>query len=236
MPPKGSKSSEGGTGHAASASNKGRLPKSWPADLTYLTAPMYSKAMTTDVCRQLHVAPTGTTKSSLLKIATNGGTAATVRITSITNPTHPANGQHGLFAAQHLPPDSLILLYLGFVHAREDTDPTSDYDLTLDRELGIGVDASKMGNEARFINDYRGIGPAPNAEFREVWIDAGGGKAEKRMAVFVLSAGKSGKRAKGIPKGEEILVSYGKGFWKERKTEEAEGPEVLEGQHSEHDT
>lgn len=33
------------------------------------------------------------------------------------------------------------------------------------------------------------------------------------VAIFVLPAGKSGKRKHGIPEGHEILVSYGKGFW-----------------------
>jgi len=35
----------------------------------------------------------------------------------------------------------------------------------------------------------------------------------------VLSAGKRGKRSKGIAKGEEIVVSYGKGFWHHRREE-----------------
>lgn len=105
---------------------------------------------------------------------------------------------------------------MGYVHGPADLDEDSDYDLSLDRELGVGVDASKMGNEARFINDYRGVSTGPNAEFRLVFIDVGKGQVEKRMGVFVLSAGKSGKRAKGIEKGKEILVSYGKGFWAER--------------------
>jgi len=95
-------------------------------------------------------------------------------------------------------------------------DETSDYDLSLDREVGISVDASHMGNEARFINDYRGIAQAPNAEFRDIFVAVANNKVEKRVGVFVLSAGKSGKRSKGIARGQEILVSYGKGFWAER--------------------
>lgn len=142
-----------------------------------------------------------------------------MKTVKISSESHPANGQHGLFASQSLLPDSFILPYLGFVHDDNETDEQSDYDLSLDRERGVSVDASKMGNEARFINDYRGVGSSPNAEFREVWMDVGNGKAEKRMAVYVLGAGKSGKRAKGIPKGEEILISYGKGFWSERQSE-----------------
>jgi hypothetical protein len=80
-----------------------------------------------------------------------------------------------------------------------------------------------MGNETRFINDYRGVSAAgPNAEFRDVLVDFGNGMLERRIGVFVLSGGKlkGGKRAKGIAKGGEILVSYGKGFWNERKRDE----------------
>lgn len=85
-----------------------------------------------------------------------------------------------------------------------------------------------MGNEARFVNDYRGVpgrdGKRQNAEFKEVWWAGKDGKGEKGMAVFVLPAGKRAVgRAKtvGIAKGEEILVSYGKGFWDQRRDEEA---------------
>ena len=124
---------------------------------------------------------------------------------------------------QNLLPNTFILTYLGFVHGSVDTDPTSDYDLGLNAELGIAVDASGMGNETRFINDYRGVSTiGPNAEFRDVLVDLGHGMLERCVGVFVLSAGmvKSGKRAKGIAKGDEILVSYGKGFWNGRKGEE----------------
>jgi hypothetical protein len=138
----------------------------------------------------------------------------------VVDTSHPAHGQHSLCTTQHLTPDTFILPYLGFVHDQTDTDESSDYDLSLDRELGIGVDATRMGNEARFINDYRGVSTAPNAEFRDILFDVGNGMVEKRVGVFVLSAGKSGKRAKGIGRGQEILVSYGKGFWTERQSTE----------------
>ena len=142
-----------------------------------------------------------------------------VQCQKISDEIHPANGQYGLFAAHHLAPDSFILPYLGYVHTEAESDETSNYDLSLDRDVGIGVDAATMGNEARFINDYRGVPGADkaNVEFRDIWIDVGRGKAGKCIGIFVLPAGKSGKRAVGIRKGEEILVSYGKGFWQARK-------------------
>ena len=99
-----------------------------------------------------------------------------------------------------------------------------------------------MGNEARFINDYRGITSRPNAEFRDVFVIRNGVK-ERGVGVFVKAAkevkgkkgsgngngkgkgeGKVGKKAEmsGIAKGEEVLVSYGRGFWCFRR-EEMEG-------------
>ncbi|KAK1773207.1 hypothetical protein QBC45DRAFT_101526 [Copromyces sp. CBS 386.78] len=128
---------------------------------------------------------------------------------------------------------------------------TSDYDLWLDHsgspEADLAVDAARAGNEARFINDYRGIpNPAfpvgykpqnkkeevllkrPNAEFKVVWDPL---RQEKTMAVYVLPAGKkaTGKaREVGIERGAEVVVSYGKGFWEKRRAEEMkkEGVEV----------
>lgn len=47
---------------------------------------------------------------------------------------------------------------------------------------------------------------------------AGGTKWERRVGIFVLSAGKAGKRKQGVKAGEEILISYGKQFWESRKT------------------
>ncbi|KAF2198485.1 hypothetical protein GQ43DRAFT_155872 [Delitschia confertaspora ATCC 74209] len=192
-----------------------KIPKGWPAGIVYLQAPAYSKKLADKALEALLVPKASLSSVTVLPKAT--GPFSTVKIVKISSESHPAYGQNGLFANQHLPPDSFVLPYLGFVHDRSETDEHSDYDLSLDRYLGVGVDASKMGNEARFCNDYRGVGSSANAEFREVWTDIGNGKAEKRMAVYVLSAGKSGKRSKGVAKGEEILVSYGKGFWSERQ-------------------
>jgi hypothetical protein len=120
------------------------------------------------------------------------------------------------------------MLYLGLAHTDAESDPASDYDLSLDREAadGASVDASMCGNEARFINDYRGVRDGPNAEFRDVWVDVGSSMLEKRIGVFVLGEGKSGKRKKGIGKGMEICVSYGKGFWKEREKETGKAVQV----------
>jgi hypothetical protein len=77
----------------------------------------------------------------------------------------------------------------------------SDYDLSLYRTPGgvvsVGIDASAMGNEGRFVNDYRGIRAKPNAQFEE----RRGNNGELRMSVWTGS--------EAIKRGEEILVSTG---------------------------
>ena len=106
-------------------------------------------------------------------------------------------GHFGLFAAKKIPPRTHLLDYLGEVHC--DDRPSSDYDLSLYRTpdglVSVGVDASAMGNEGRFVNDYRGIRAKPNAQFEERRVDNG----ELRMTVWTGS--------EAIKKGEEILVS-----------------------------
>jgi SET domain-containing protein len=98
------------------------------------------------------------------------------------------------------------LYYLGEVHT--DDRPSSDYDLSLYRTqdgINVGVDAKLMGNEARFINDYRGVRDKPNAAFE----DDRSANGELRMSVW--------SKHLPIQKGDEILVSYGKSWWQERQ-------------------
>lgn len=202
------------------------LPKNWPPNMPYLTVPTYSKSLT-----PIHLSVLRTKSQDILDIPANTpkGPCALVKITPITTSSHPANRQSGLFTTKDLKPGTFILQYIGEIHASplpfasHDAEPAfsnsidphanSNYDLSLDREHGIGIDADKKGNEARFINDYRGIAEKPNAEFKEVWDER---RKERGMGVWVLPEGKSGK-GKGIRKGEEILVSYGRGFWSARK-------------------
>jgi hypothetical protein len=105
--------------------------------------------------------------------------------------------------------------YLGRTHTSFTTAIKSDYDLWLDREADLAVDASLQGNEARFVNDYRGVKDKPNAEFGVGWSETWN---ELIVGFWVL--GKAGEKKGGIRKGEEILVSYGKGFWGGRREEE----------------
>ena len=62
-----------------------------------------------------------------------------------------------------------------------------------------------MGNEARFVNDYRNTGRRPNVEFR-LRRDRRG---ELRQGVYVAAKA-------GVAAGEELLINYGKPFWRAR--------------------
>jgi hypothetical protein len=72
----------------------------------------------------------------------------------------------------------------------------------------VGIDATSMGNEARFVNDFRGIAKKPNAIFIDERTLSG------ELAMCIWSSGEK------IQKGEEILVSYGKSWWKSRAEEQ----------------
>ena len=101
--------------------------------------------------------------------------------------------------------EPLVHVFIGEIHC--DERPQSDYDLSLYRfpdGLSVGIDASTTGNEARFVNDYRGIATRPNAAFFDE-KDEGG-----TLRMFIRCGTQE------IKKGEEILVSYGKSWWKAR--------------------
>lgn len=139
-----------------------------------------------------------------------------VIIRDIVETGHPAKGQRGLFTCKKIAPRTHILDYVGEVHC--DDRPESDYDLSLYHAPGgvnVGVDASKMGNAARFTNDYRGVRQKPNALFEERRTPSG------ELCMSIWSGSES------IRKGEEILVSYGKGFWRARSST-AEGADSME--------
>ncbi|KAI0724271.1 SET domain protein [Cerioporus squamosus] len=182
-----------------------RRPPHWPAHLEYLDEPRYHSSVPTHI-REL-VSPALSRHAS----AQNYPRKAPVAIQLISDPSHPARGQYGLFATKKIPPRTLVIDYIGEVHC--DDRPGSDYDLSLYRtpdHVSVGVDAQFCGNEARFINDYRGVKPKPNASFQERKTESG----ELRMSVW------SGSEP--VKKGEELLVSYGKSWWRARQIADEE--------------
>lgn len=197
----------------AIASTTMSKPKNWPAGIPYLSAPLHGKDITAVHLTALRAKP-ASSAVSIVPVASTSLPAPLVRIQGISDPSHPANGQHGLFATRDLKPGTFILPYLGRVHTSKTTDPLSDYDLWLDKEQDLAVDAASCGNEGRFVNDYRGVRARANAEFGVAWCERWG---QLCVGFWVLGGGK--KHGEGIKKGEEICVSYGKGFWDKRSAE-----------------
>ncbi|KAL0950814.1 hypothetical protein HGRIS_007578 [Hohenbuehelia grisea] len=177
-------------------------PRHWPDNVLYIQDCPYHRSVPKHARDFVLGTPT-------IKRSRQGQSGrANVIIRAITSPEHPAFGQYGLFAARKISPDTHIIDYVGEIHCEER--PDSDYDISLHRYqdgLSIGVDASSMGNEARFINDFRGIRPKPNASFAE----RRNGDGELTMSI------RSSKDI--IKKGEEILVSYGKSWWRARSND-----------------
>ncbi|KAF8078283.1 hypothetical protein FPV67DRAFT_1557639 [Lyophyllum atratum] len=174
-------------------------PPHWPPHLQYLQ------------CSQVHFSVSPAMRLIIQGPSLSKGSVTSHRppvvIRRISSESHPARGQYGLFAAKKIPPRTHIIEYIGEIHC--DDRPDSDYDLSLHRNhegVNVGIDASRMGNEARFINDYRGIMVKPNAIFSDLKTSSG----EMRMSI--RSSGQE------IKKGEEILVSYGKAWWRARET------------------
>ncbi|KAJ3225732.1 hypothetical protein HK099_006345 [Clydaea vesicula] len=124
-----------------------------------------------------------------------------LKIGKITNKSHPAYNQFGLFTLNKLNKEEFIIDYIGVVSSK----PSETSDYCLNFEQGLNIDAEFSGNEARYINDFRGIEKKPNSYFK-TYIDKSENNRVK-IGVFTLSE---------IEKGSEILVSYGKSYWKSR--------------------
>jgi len=177
-----------------------RKPPQWPPSVQFITSPRYHDSVPPSTRAWLiNGTPSQSPKSPGFQVN------SLVRIRLITEPDHPANGQYGLFACKKIPPRSHIIDYIGEVHCQDR--PDSEYDLSLYRSqdgVSVGIDASRMGNEARFTNDYRGILDKPNGEF----VEYRSGRGELRMSIW--------STGEGIKKGNEIVVSYGKSWWQSR--------------------
>ncbi|KAJ7042590.1 SET domain protein [Mycena alexandri] len=182
-------------------------PHNWPKNIHYTTTCSFHSSVPQSIRQKI-------TEGSAAKTATinppNGPSPAdksVVAIRRISESTHPACGQLGLFAARKIKEKTVIVDYIGEIHC--DERPESDYDLSLFRssDLSVGIDANKQGNEGRFVNDYRGIPgqEKPNAVFVDERLASG----ELRMRIV---------SSRIITKGEEILVSYGKAWWQARTT------------------
>lgn len=171
-------------------------PSNWPADIAYIQRNVYSKGMDAAALKVIgHTPQWPGPPQQVCKL---------VKIKKITDPKHPAYNQYGLFAAKKIPPRTHLLDYLGYVHTAAESDESSNYDIVLDKDTGIAIDAQRCGCEARMVNDYRGICERPNVQFDDRYVGD-----ELRIAIFTMS--------EPISAGTELCINYGKGFWNARQ-------------------
>ncbi len=168
----------------------------WVPGVLYITENVWDKRVPASVVKQFR---------PVTEAPAGDGRCTLARPGRITDPAHPAFGQCGLFAAKKLAPGTHVCDYRGAVTLVEHESKTSDYTLAFVEEgaVRLTLDAEKCGNEARFINDFRGTGGKANVRFA-ARTDARG---VRHMGVYVLPGGA------GVAKGAELLLSYGKGFW-----------------------
>ena len=173
-------------------------PAPWPADVRYLETVRFDASVPAALVQKY--APSSTKKRH-----SRADAKRRVAGRVITEDAHPARGQFGLFAMKKFKPREWIVDYHGVVTSSEACSQTSDYTLSFGESNELAVDAEMEGNEARFTNDFRNTGRRQNARF-DSYVDECG---DYKLAIFCLADG-------AIEKGEEILISYGKGFWKHR--------------------
>lgn len=133
----------------------------------------------------------------------------------ITDPDHPACGEYGLYCAlpEGAPPGTWLLDYVGHVTLGENQNKKSDYVSDFGEQSELACDANTFGNEARFLNDFRNTGKHPNVEFNFRRDKLG----ELRQGVYVKLAKDSKVEGfDGVKQHEELLVSYGKSYWRSR--------------------
>lgn len=124
----------------------------------------------------------------------------------------PGKPQYGVFATSSFQANSPILSYKGEVISQREYDADSgrQYSFDFGLSLSLHIDACENGNEGRFVNDCFGRvwepgrqdSEAANANYTVCW-DFG-----YNMPVLFIVAG-----PKGVSKGEEVVVDYGKLFW-----------------------
>ncbi len=192
---------KGGDKHIKTSGN---IPEHWPAETRFLTRSIPASNLPPQLKGKYCPSTSSPERNRLYP--------QRLRIKIIKAPmTHPALGQRGLFAPCKIAARTFVCDYIGIIHTESDADLNSNYDLSMCPHDGVAIDAAEMGGIARCINDYRDIRPRPNVEFKNREVIKMDGSVEVRTSVFTLKDE--------IKKGDELCLSYGKGFWKARLAE-----------------
>jgi len=131
-----------------------------------------------------------------------------VIIKKITDISHPCYNEYGLFAKRNIPKYTYIGTYGGVVIKSVSAVMHSfDYFVQFPEKTECFIDAKYEGNEARFINDYRGTGKDDNVVFMPA-------RAKQVGEVFIAVVAVAD-----IVEGEEILVDYGTAYWDAKRSQ-----------------
>ena len=175
------------------------VPDGWPGEVLFCSFPLQEGVHTTALLKKLCML------SELMP-------GVSIRPVPPDHPCYGTGFARGLFATKTFQPYHTIGTYAGVIGDAEGTGTQKAQrpqegqfaiDLDIAQSMGsaikIEIDAKYVGNETRFINDYRGIALRPNVEFctkacarKGLWVDV--------------------KAAVDIYDGDEILVDYGDEF------------------------
>ncbi|KAL2913474.1 hypothetical protein HK105_206934 [Polyrhizophydium stewartii] len=192
------------------------LPAGWPEDVEFLTELWWAAGIPAEVRARYEGGGTSGVgfpdDIDIMQVDAAGHAAVNerVRICEITDERHPSHGQRGLYAAHALAAHTHVLDYRGVVQS-DDGAAVAESDYSVHMHGALSVDAAAAGNEARFINDFRGVAGRPNVAL-DTYRDAADGRV--RVGVFTLNAA--------VAAGEELLVTYGRAFWRARGVQSSE--------------
>lgn len=117
---------------------------------------------------------------------------------------HPLAGERGIFATAPLKKEIILGEFVGVMSLTDAPKGLSKYACCLKLgDLFLVIDPETVANELAFVNDYRGLGKAPNVGV--TWIPHDGS--------FYFGF----KTICPIPAGQELLVDYGDSYWQAKK-------------------
>ncbi|KAL1521246.1 hypothetical protein AB1Y20_020917 [Prymnesium parvum] len=183
-----------------------RPPENWPAEIQYCNQLLWNEVPAEYQFLRMRVGDDGAVRRP-----------KQLKIVKIKNRKHPCFGEYGLFASENIDKGVVLLDYAGRISVvvGEESDVNrSSYLLNMftdeEHSVYVDIDASQIGNEARFINDYHGTGQPANSQFWPYFDEHTG---EKRMSI---------KTIKPVASGQEILVDYGGRFFEKDSSSDSD--------------